>query len=138
MELVFNKNNPESYTAAVEYLKRLGMTPFDQGVENVVSMANEASKPTLQGKSVKCDSVLDYMLVKALFHRAGAPAWPWHKGYKEPDTDIHECPYYGWEPAGFMKHIFKPGSSEVITLDSLIRHVMYDKEIEHVDEQMHD
>jgi len=138
MTTIFNTKDHESCEKALAYLKLLGISPSDDTVDTIVSLANKMSYPSLLGKAVKCDNHADYLLVKVFFHRAGAPVWPWHKGYKDPDSDIHECPYYGWEDAGFMKHTFKPSSHDIITLDTLINHVMYDKDIEYGDKQTHD
>lgn len=55
--------------------------------------------------SVEIRNSKEYGIALAAYVIAGADVWPWHKGYQERDEE--ECSHhlYGWERAGFMKHI---------------------------------
>lgn len=55
--------------------------------------------------TVEVRTPIEYGIALAAYVMAGANVWPWHKGYKERDSE--ECAHhlYGWEPAGFMKQV---------------------------------
>ncbi|MBH14173.1 MAG: hypothetical protein CMF37_14770 [Leeuwenhoekiella sp.] len=126
MNTIFDLSE-EGRINAINFLSMLGVKFDHDDTYKVVEEANARAIPELFEKAVRCESYCDYLIIKAMFLRAGAGEWPWHSGYKNPASDIHECPYYGWEHAGFMKHIFKPSEVQVISLGELISIVMRDK-----------
>jgi len=126
MKSIFDLSE-EGHVKAITFLSMLGVKFDHEDPDKTVEEANARAIPELFEKVVRCDNYSDYLIVKAMFLKAGAGEWPWHKGYKNPAIDIHECPYYGWEHAGFMKHIFKPSEVQVISLSELISIVMRDK-----------
>jgi hypothetical protein len=81
----------------------------------------------LQHTAVKCENLGQYFTVRGLYMLAGAEIWPWHKGYKQPEMDVHETPFYGWENSGFMKHIFPVPESLIITIEQLAFAVLFEE-----------
>ncbi len=117
---VFSLNNKESLMYAKGHLEFHGILSTNFSDNEIVELANKLSAPNkLFGKSVKCLSLADYTLTRFLFMNAGANIWGWHEGFKPPEKDIHDSPYYGWEPAGFIKHILVPHERDIIELSEL-------------------
>lgn len=118
----------EGLSKAINWLKYIGVDKDPEGKldiahdVNALALANRLAISELMGTSVRCDNKADYHIVATLYYRAGCQPWPWHKGYKRPDLEEPEndCPYYGWEHAGFMKHIWPPAPESIITLRQLI------------------
>lgn len=82
----------------------------------------------LKNTAVRCDTMAEYMAAAGLYQMAGAPIWPWHKGYKSPEADHHNAPFYGWEECGFLKQIFPMNSDStnprLITMKELAETVL--------------
>jgi len=119
------EGSDEGVAKAINWLKYIGVDKDPEGKLDIVhdvcalALANRLAIPELRDTAVKCESMADYNIVMSLYFRAGCGRWPWHKGYKDPESDEHECPYYGWEHAGFMKHIIC-APANVITLKQLM------------------
>lgn len=69
--------------------------------------------------AVRCSTLETYNKVRSLYWQAGVNVWPWHKGFKHPSDDEHNCPWYGFEYQGFMKHIHTVGECHRLTVNQL-------------------
>lgn len=78
----------------------------------------------LKETAVRCNTFAEYLTARGLYMLAGANIWPWHKGYKQPAPEEPNCPYYGWEQCGFLKHIVYVPDSQVISLKELAAKVL--------------
>jgi hypothetical protein len=71
---------------------------------------------------VRCETFEEYQEVYRLYLEAGCNIWPWHTGFKpydKNDDELNDCPYYGWEHCGFLKHIRSKGSRKELSIHEL-------------------
>ncbi len=80
------------------------------------------AKDDLFETCVRCETFEEYQEVYRLYLEAGCNIWPWHMGFKpynSEDDEENDCPYYGWDHCGFLKHIRSTGGREIISLQDL-------------------
>ena len=96
--------DPHIMNACVEGAKLVVRGCNGERVKAVFPPEDPAENPFF-GTSVEVRNAKEYGIALAAYSLAGANVWPWHKGYQERDAE--ECSHhlYGWNRAGFMKHI---------------------------------
>jgi hypothetical protein len=76
----------------------------------------------LKDTSVEVRTREEYDLAKATYLSAGAEVWPFHRGYKERDTEEHGHHIYTWEECGFLKlaGLFEDSTGTFQTVTDLV------------------